>query len=108
MNKLDTVYYDAIASANEGTVSAEALKVLGSNASKFALIDETGESVRFYERIFSIWKTIKAHPDASLSPDAKAVFKFALTEYDQLLTKLKRDERAQEVRLAIREVSCSN
>jgi hypothetical protein len=95
MNKLDSVYYEAVTRATEdGVVPAEALKLLHDNARKFAIIDEPGESARFYERIFSLWRTIATQPVAS---DTKAQFAAALSEYIELLSKLGRHERVATV-----------
>lgn len=95
MNKLDTIYFEAVMSASEeGTVSPESLRILADNARKFVIIDDTGEAVRFYERIFSLWRTLK-EKQASLSPECHQAFRHALTEYADLLQKLQRKERLE-------------
>jgi hypothetical protein len=95
MNKLDSIYYEAISVATEcGAVSGEALKTLHENARKFTLIDEPGEAARYYERVFSLWKNAKRD---SLDSSVKARFADALAEYVELLRKMERHERAMTV-----------
>lgn len=92
MNKLDSVYYEAVTVATEcGAVSDEALKTLHETARKFALIDEPGEAARYYERVFTLWRNARRD---ELSGGVKTRFADALAEYIELLRKLERHERA--------------
>lgn len=96
MNKLDTIYFEAVMTASEeGSVSAESLKTLADNARKFVIIDEVAEAVRFYERILSLWRTLKENRNAVIPSESRRAFGSALNEYAQLLTKLDRTERLQ-------------
>jgi hypothetical protein len=104
MNKLDSIYYEAVTRATEdGVVPLDALRTLQENARKFDLIDEPGEAARFYERIFSLWRTI-APKAASLPADLKAQFATALSDYIELLKKLDRHERIATVYDAMTEL----
>lgn len=92
MNKLDSIYYEAVSLATEcGAVSDDALKVLHENARKFTLIDEPGEAARYYERVFTLWRNAKRD---ELARNVRARFTAALAEYVELLRKLERHERA--------------
>lgn len=98
MNKLDTMYFEALMNANEGNdISAEAIQVIASNARKFAIIDEPGESARNYERLFAIWRAVIGN-GTQLSDESANLLKTALGEYIQLLEKLERHERVRTVR----------
>jgi hypothetical protein len=102
MNKLDSLYYEAVVTAEEeGKVAPEAVRVLHENARKFAIIDEPGDAVRFYERLFSLWRTLCAKRSSSISAETSDSFKLALNEYIVLLEKLERHERAEAVRRAL-------
>jgi hypothetical protein len=93
MNKLDSIYYDAVTRATEdGVVPQDAVRTLQENARKFVAIDEPGEAARFYERIFSLWRTV-APQQMDLPAETKAQFATALAEYIDLLRDLGRHER---------------
>lgn len=97
MNKIDSLYYEAISRATEdGVIPPEALRALHENARKFVIIDEPGEAARFYERIFSLWRTV-AGKKAAVSADLKVQVTGALAEYIELLSKLGRHERVATV-----------
>jgi hypothetical protein len=98
VNKLDTVYFEAIMVANEGgEISPQSIAVLAANARKFAIIEETAESARFYERIFQLWRTLKEQR-AVISMETRNAFLAALNEYIAMLEHIGRSERAQMVR----------
>jgi hypothetical protein len=95
MNKLDSIYYEAVTVATEcGAVSDEALKIVHENARKFTLIDEPGEAARYYERVFTLWRNARRD---TLDGKVKARFADALAEYVELLRKMERHERAMTV-----------
>lgn len=95
MNKIDSLYYEAISRAtDDGVIQCDALRTLHENARKFVIIDEPGEAARFYERIFSLWRAVASR---DVSADLKVQFTSALAEYIELLSKLGRHERVATV-----------
>lgn len=90
----------------------QAICTLHQNAAKFAIINEPGESVRFYERLFAIWRALtefqQNNPQkAQSNSSSTTALRQALQEYITLLARLERHERAALIREAIEQFSAA-
>jgi len=94
MNKIDSLYYEAVTGASSGQFDIGTIRTLYEQASKFSQIDEPGEAVRFYERILQILRTLAENGHGTAFGAHQTFCTSLLKEYKQLLVTLNRTERA--------------
>jgi hypothetical protein len=94
MNKIDSLYYEAVTEASTGHFDIGTIRTLYEQASKFSQIDEPGEAARFYERILQILRTLSDGGHGTAFGAHQTFCTSLLREYKQLLVKLDRTERA--------------
>lgn len=108
MNKIDTLYFEAIMAAHEGApVAHDAITAIAAQAAKFAAIGEPEEAARFYERLFQLRKALIESKQTQYSTQLTELDP-VLRDYIDLLATMGRDERACTVRMVLEEVTCSN
>lgn len=105
MNKIDSLYYEAVTEAASGHFDIGTLRALHEQASKFNQIDEPGEAARFYERILQILRTLADNGYATAFSAHQTFCTSLLKEYKQLLITLNRTERAAFVDQFVRSIA---
>ena len=107
MNKLDSIYFQAIATAAEGQLEQDGLIELHKQALKFRTLEILEESARYYERLFQIWRTLKQSGAEPSLRSSSALFKCVFSEYLNLLNDLQRRERAGHVEEALKQLTAA-
>lgn len=105
MNKLDSIYFQAITTASEGSLEEEGLIQLHKQALKFRTLENYEEAARYYERLFQVWRTLNDSGAQRTMRAAAALFKCVLTEYLNLLHEIGRSQRATNVEEALMKLS---